>query len=190
MFVKTQNGVALVGVSVDCKIAIEAQSGLPRVVMTEKDTGAKTVLGIYLPQEAYTVIDSLASAMESGAETFQMPLSMRYSGGYPLTKKETLMVSEKLALSNHAFKRMMERGALGPGADKATAQSVAKDQIKSAPSAFYNNDGAVVVNVDDHHAYICRYDYLTSKYIVLTYTEPSENGYTVSDKQVYAHISA
>ena len=190
MFVKTQNGVTLVGVNECSKISIEGQNGLPRIVLTEGTTGAKTVLGIYLPAEAYTISDDITSALASGEKAYRMPLSARYSRGYPLSGKEIVMVSEKLSLTTHAIKRMKERGVLASCASDETALRTAKDAVLNAELAYYDNDGAVVVNVDNQHAYILKYNYLTSRYSVLTYTDPSENGYSVGDKQMYARTAS
>ena len=88
MYIYTQNKLNIIGVNDRSKFSIDtSQQGLPRLVVYED--GVKNVLGVYLPNEAMTVLKQLLQALSEGQASYEMPISSRFSNGYPLSSNDT-----------------------------------------------------------------------------------------------------
>ncbi|MEF2884530.1 MAG: hypothetical protein U0P28_05050, partial [Ruminococcus sp.] len=78
MYIYTQNQLNIIGVDSTSKFSIDtSQQGLPRLVVFED--GVKNTLGVYLPNEAITVLKQLLQALKDGQASFEMPISSRFS---------------------------------------------------------------------------------------------------------------
>ena len=123
MYIYTQNQLNIIGVDSTSKFSIDtsqqglprlvfsidtSQQGLPRLVVFED--GVKNTLGVYLPNEAMTVLKQLLQALKDGKASFEMPISSRFSNGHPLTSNDVERITAKLTVTGHAKSRMIERG--------------------------------------------------------------------------------
>ena len=109
MYIYTQNQLNIIGVDSTSKFSIDtSQQGLPRLVVFED--GVKNTLGVYLPNEAMTVLKQLLQALKDGKASFEMPISSRFSNGHPLTINDVERITAKLTITGHAKARMIERG--------------------------------------------------------------------------------
>ena len=109
MYIYTQNKLNIIGVNERSKFSIDtSQQGLPRLVVYED--GVKNVLGVYLPNEAMTVLKQLLQALSEGQASYEMPISSRFSNGYPLSSNDVQRITAKLSITTHARHRMIERG--------------------------------------------------------------------------------
>ena len=109
MYIYTQNKLNIIGVNERSKFSIDtSQQGLPRLVVYED--GVKHILGVYLPNEAMTVLKQLLQALSEGQASYEMPISSRFSNGYPLSSNDVQRITAKLSVTTHARHRMIERG--------------------------------------------------------------------------------
>ena len=109
MYIYTQNKLNIIGVNERSKFSIDtSQQGLPRLVVYED--GVKHILGVYLPNEAMTVLKQLLQALSEGQASYEMPISTRFSNGYPLSANDIQRITAKLSITTHARHRMIERG--------------------------------------------------------------------------------
>ena len=182
MYIYTQNQLNIIGVDSTSKFSIDtSQQGLPRLVVFE-DSVINT-LGVYLPNEAMTVLKQLLQALKDGKASFEMPISSRFSNGHPLTSNDVERITAKLTVTGHAKSRMIERGLFSADMPSSKIKEAVIQYIKNSFCSFYNTDGSCTIGVDNTHYFIIDYDYLAGGYSVRTYTEKSANGYTVTDKQ-------
>ena len=182
MYIYTQNQLNIIGVDSTSKFSIDtSQQGLPRLVVFED--GVKNTLGVYLPNEAMTVLKQLLQALKDGKASFEMPISSRFSNGHPLTSNDVERITAKLTVTGHAKSRMIERGLFSADMPSCKIKEAVIQYIKNSFCSFYNTDGSCTIGVDNTHYFIIDYDYLAGGYSVRTYTEKSANGYTVTDKQ-------
>lgn len=182
MYIYTQNQLNIIGVDSTSKFSIDtSQQGLPRLVVFED--GVKNTLGVYLPNEAMTVLKQLLQALKDGKASFEMPISLRFSNGHPLTTNDVERITAKLTVTGHAKTRMIERGLFSADTPPSKIKEAVIQYIKNSFCSFYNTDGSCTIGVDNTHYFIIDYDYLAGGYSVRTYTEKSANGYTVTDKQ-------
>ena len=182
MYIYTQNQLNIIGVDSTSKFSIDtSQQGLPRLVVFED--GVKNTLGVYLPNEAMTVLKQLLQALKDGKASFEMPISSRFSNGHPLTSNDVERITAKLTVTGHAKSRMIERGLFSADMPPSKIKEAVIQYIKNSFCSFYNTDGSCTIGVDNTHYFIIDYDYLAGGYSVRTYTEKSANGYTVTDKQ-------
>ena len=182
MYIYTQSQLNIIGVDSTSKFSIDtSQQGLPRLVVFED--GVKNTLGVYLPNEAMTVLKQLLQALKDGKASFEMPISSRFSNGHPLTSNDVERITAKLTVTGHAKSRMIERGLFSADMPPSKIKEAVIQYIKNSFCSFYNTDGSCTIGVDNTHYFIIDYDYLAGGYSVRTYTEKSANGYTVTDKQ-------
>lgn len=182
MYIYTQNQLNIIGVDSTSKFSIDtSQQGLPRLVVFED--GVKNTLGVYLPNEAMTVLKQLLQALKDGKASFEMPISLRFSNGHPLTTNDVERITAKLTVTGHAKARMIERGLISADMPPSKIKEAVIQYIKNSFCSFYNTDGSCTIGVDNNHYFIIDYDYLAGGYSVRTYAEKSANGYTVTDKQ-------
>ena len=181
MYIYTQNKMNIIGVDATSKFSIDTtQQGLPRLVVFED--GVKTTLGIYLPNEAMTILKLLLQALKDGQASFEMPISTRFSNGHPLTNKDVQRIIAKLSVTTHARQRMIERGLFSSDMPPDKMKEAVIQYIKNSFCSFYNTDGSCTIGIDNSHYFIIDYDYLTGSYSVRTFTEESAFGFTVTDK--------
>lgn len=157
------------------------QQGLPRLVVYED--GVKHILGVYLPNEAMTVLKQLLQALSEGQASYEMPISSRFSNGYPLSSNDVQRITAKLSVTTHARHRMIERGLFSADVSPEKMKESVILYIKNSFCSFYNTDGSITIGVDNTHYFIINYDYLAGGYSVRTYAEESAHGYSVSDKR-------
>ena len=182
MYIYTQNQLNIIGVDSTSKFSIDtSQQGLPRLVVFED--GVKNTLGVYLPNEAMTVLKQLLQALKDGKASFEMPISSRFSNGHPLTTNDVERITSKLTVTGHAKARMIERGLISADMPSCKIKEAVIQYIKNSFCSFYNTDGSCTIGIDNNHYFIIDYDYLAGGYSVRTYAEKSANGYTVTDKQ-------
>ena len=182
MYIYTQNQLNIIGVDSTSKFSIDtSQQGLPRLVVFED--GVKNTLGVYLPNEAMTVLKQLLQALKDGKASFEMPISSRFSNGHPLTTNDVERITGKLTVTGHAKARMIERGLISTDMPSCKIKESVIQYIKNSFCSFCNTDGSCTIGVDNNHYFIIDYDYLAGGYSVRTYGEKSANGYTVTDKQ-------
>ena len=138
-----------------------SQQGLPRLVVYED--GVKNVLGVYLPNEAMTILKQLLQALSEGQASYEMPISSRFSNGYPLSSNDVQRITAKLSVTTHARHRMIERGLFSADVSPEKMKESVILYIRNSFCSFYNTDGSVNS--------------------VRTYAEESAHGYSVSDKR-------
>ena len=182
MYIYTQNKLNIIGVNERSKFSIDtSQQGLPRLVVYED--GVKNVLGVYLPNEAMTILKQLLQALSEGQASYEMPISSRFSNGYPLSSNDVQRITAKLSITTHARHRMIERGLFSADISPEKMKESVILYIRNSFCSFYNTDGSVTIGVDNTHYFIIDYDYLAGGYSVRTYAEESAHGYSVSDKR-------
>ena len=171
MYIYTQNKLNIIGVNERSKFSIDtSQQGLPRLVVYED--GVKNVLGVYLPNEAMTILKQLLQALSEGQASYEMPISSRFSNGYPLSSNDVQRITAKLSVTTHARHRMIERGLFSADVSPEKMKESVILYIRNSFCSFYNT-----------HYFIIDYDYLAGGYSVRTYAEESAHGYSVSDKR-------
>lgn len=95
---------------------------------------------------------------------------------YKLNKNELRDVMWNLALTKHARQRLIERYGMHP---KGNGECLIQPAMEMC-FAYMNTDGYINVGISPKE-----YIVISPKvncYLVITYKEPSENGYTIYDK--------
>ena len=123
------------------------------------------------------------SALSEGQASYEMPISSRFSNGYPLSSNDVQRITAKLSVTTHARHRMIERGLFSADVSPEKMKESVILYIRNSFCSFYNTDGSVTIGVDNTHYFIIDYDYLAGGYSVRTYAEESAHGYSVSDKR-------
>lgn len=176
MKVLTQNKQAVI--NIDNSFCLEIEPGTtayPQIVAVSS-FGLKKVLGLYLPNEIEGILEELLS---SSSDIFKMPKSRRFNGGNPLSQRDLDSIAKNFVPSKHSIERMLERGLFEKIPPKEELTSQLRDLIKNSFCAFFNDDNAMCVCVDNTHYFVVQYVCTLKKYNILTYIECS-NG-TVRD---------
>ena len=138
MYIYTQNQLNIIGVNSTSKFSINTSQGLPRLVIFED--GVKNTLGVYLPNEAMTVLKQLLQALKDGKASFEMPISSRFSNGHPLTTNDVERITGKLTVTGHAKARMIERGLFSDDMPPSKIKEAVIQYIKNSFCSFYNTE--------------------------------------------------
>lgn len=176
MKILSQNRQQIVNLEQTYKLTIECGDHYPRIVAVS-ETGIKSVLGIYLPNEAQQILEQIIASKE---EIFKMPKSRRYFGGVPVTETNIKDIAENFVPSKHSLDRMVERGLFSKIPPKDELMDTLKRYIINNISAFWSNDNSAYIAVDTKHYFVVQYVYTMKQYSILTYIEIS-NGKTVFD---------
>lgn len=186
MKVLSQNKQQIINLEQAFKVSIETKADKPPTIVATNANGLKSMLGMYLPREVDSVFEELLSSKE---EVFKMPRSERYSAGRPLTTGDLRTILNHLHISNHAAQRMVERGFYDSFPTSDQLNSDVRYYIENNVLSFWNEDGTASIAVDNSHYFVVQLVYTPIKqFVVLTYNDVSENGYTVFDKQKIARI--
>lgn len=80
-------------------------------------------------------------------------------------------------LTKHAIIRIKERGVF---------VNKIREIFLNPYLAYYNTDGTINIAVDETHYFVISEKTDDGKYNVITYKEPSNNNFSISDKRLYA----
>lgn len=186
MKVLSQNKQKLVNLDNTFSVVIDSgeDNSYPKIIAIS-NMGVKQVLGIYMPNEVQSVLEELLSSTDG---VFNMPQSIRFSCGNPLSESNIIRISENFSPSKHSIDRMLERGLLDKIPPKEELMSMLKNYILNSQLSFWNNDGTCCIAVDNTHYFVVQYVYTLKTYSILTYIQCS-NG-TVKDYQKFVSLRA
>lgn len=176
MMVISQDKKTLVNVSSIEKIYVSKFE-----IYTKTFSGDNVLLGEYSKAEVDKVFDNLTTRL-TGGSNFQMPAKeqqLKLQDGDVLSGNLKNEIASNVKLSSHAIDRLKKRGVV---------ISDVPNLIKRSKLAFYSNE-RFYIGINDYECFIVAND-ANGKYIIITFMEKSENGYTLQDKLDFAKRTA